>query len=243
MTPLILANATEAANAVAERIITLLQDKPDAVLGLATGATMEPVYHALIGAHRAGRVSFSRALSFNLDEYVGLHPTHPGSYRSTMNRLLFDHVDIDLSRTHVPDGMASDIERAAADYEQQIAEAGGIDLQLLGIGRNGHIGFNEPGSPLESRTRQVRLHAETLTANRTFFADARVPETAITLGIATILSARSIVVLATGAAKQAAVAEALAGRFDPACPASALSAHGDVTWILDSAAAPGARAA
>lgn len=243
MTPLILATAKEAADAVAERIVTLLREKPEAVLGLATGATMEPVYQALIAAHRAGRVSFARAASFNLDEYVGLPPAHPGSYRATMNRLLFDHVDIDISRTHVPDGMAGDAGRAAADYEREIAEAGGIDLQLLGIGRNGHIGFNEPGSSLDSRTRQVQLHAETLSANRPFFADARVPETAITMGIATILSARSIVVLATGAAKQAAVAKALAGRFDPACPASALSTHGDVTWILDPAAAPGARAA
>lgn len=243
MTPLILADATEAAAAVADRIVSLVQSKPDAVLGLATGATMEPVYAAVIAAHRAGRVSFSRVSSFNLDEYVGLPTEHPGSYRSTMNRLLFEHIDIDPARTHVPDGMANDTDAAAEAYERQILQAGGIDLQLLGIGRNGHIGFNEPGSRLDSRTRRVELHAETLTANRAFFEDGCVPQQAITMGIATILSARSILVLATGAAKKAAISQAFAGSFTPACPASALVGHPDVTWILDPAAAPDAEAA
>lgn len=238
MIPIILADAPQAANATAERIIAVLRDKPKAVLGLATGATMEPVYAALVAAYRGGRVSFSRATTFNLDEYVGIPPDHPGSYRATMNRLSFDHVDIDLSRTHVPDGMAPDPEEAAESYEFHIGQAAGIDLQLLGIGRNGHIGFNEPGSSLHSHTRHVVLHAETLAANQGFFADADVPRSAITMGIATIMKARSILVLATGTAKKPAVRQALAGRHDPDSPASALAGHADVTWILDQAAAP-----
>lgn len=238
MTPIILADAPQAANATAERIIAVLRDKPEAVLGLATGATMEPVYAALVTAYHGGRVSFSRATTFNLDEYVGIPPGHPGSYRATMNRLFFDHVDIELSRTHVPDGMAANPEEAAETYEFHIRQATGIDLQLLGIGRNGHIGFNEPGSGLHSRTRHVVLHAETLAANQSFFSDADVPRSAITMGIATILTARSILVLATGTAKQTAVRQALAGRYTPDCPASALAGHADVTWILDQAAAP-----
>ncbi|MBB3946877.1 glucosamine-6-phosphate deaminase [Rhizobium skierniewicense] len=241
MTPIILADAPQAANAVAERIIAVLRDKPEAVLGLATGATMEPVYAALVAAYLSGRVSFSRTTTFNLDEYVGIPPDHPGSYRATMNRLLFDHVDIELSRTHVPDGMAANPEEAAEAYELQIRQAGCIDLQLLGIGRNGHIGFNEPGSTLQSRTRHVVLHSETLAANQDFFEDAEVPRSAITMGIATILTARSILVLATGNAKQSAVRQALAGGYHSDCPASALAGHTDVTWILDDAAAQSAR--
>jgi glucosamine-6-phosphate deaminase len=237
MTPRIHPQATDAAHAVAEEIVHLLHRKPDAVLGLATGATMEPVYEALVMAHRAGRCSFAKASSFNLDEYVGLPPEHDGSYRSTMNRLLFDHVDMDHTRTHVPDGMAPNPQHAAIAYEEMIAEHGPIDLQLLGIGRNGHIGFNEPGSALDSRTRLVDLHAETLAANRAFFRDRPVPLQAITMGIASILSAKSILVLATGQAKQPAIKQALSGRFDPACPASALIEHPDVRWVLDCAAA------
>ncbi len=243
MTPVILANASEAAHAVAGHIVTFVRSKPDAVLGLATGATMEPVYDALRRAYRHGDISFSLVTTFNLDEYVGLPADHPGSYRATMNRLLFDHVDIDPSRTHLPDGTAGDLVAAGIAYETAIGKAGGIDLQLLGIGSNGHIGFNEPGSPLNSRTRCVSLHAETLSANQRFFLDRRVPQEAITMGITSILAAKRIIVLATGAAKKDAVARALCGRFDPACPASALGAHGDVTWVLDRAASANANAA
>jgi glucosamine-6-phosphate deaminase len=231
------ADSTAAAHCVAEEIIQVLNRKPDAVLGLATGATMEPVYRALIAAFRSGRVSFAKTFTFNLDEYVGLAADHPGSYRSTMNRLLFDHVDIDLARTHVPDGVAADPHLAAEIYERMIKDNGPIDLQLLGIGRNGHIGFNEPGSAIDSRTRLVDLHGETLEANRTFFEDSSVPQQAITMGIESILSAKRILVLATGKSKHAAVSEALNGRFDASCPASALALHADVTWFLDTAAA------
>ncbi len=232
-------DAREAARLVATRIVAFMKEKPDAVLGLATGATMEPVYAELVAAYRAGNVSFASASTFNLDEYVGLASEHPAAYRSTMNRLLFDHVDIDKTRTHVPDGHASDPSAAAARYEAAIAATGPIDLQLLGIGRNGHIGFNEPGSPLDSRTRVVELHSSTLDANRAFFPDGRMPHFAITMGIATILQARRILLLATGPAKRDAVVRAHAGGFDIDCPASALSDHANVEWIVDAEAAAG----
>ena len=231
------ADAAAAAAITAERIIALLDQKPDAVLGLATGATMEPVYANLVAAYRDGRVSFAKATTFNLDEYVGLAPEHPQSYRSTMQRLLFDHVDIDRRKTHVPGGDASDLQSAAERYEQAIASHGPIDLQLLGIGRNGHIGFNEPGSAADSRTRVVALHEATREANRPFFDGEAVPDQAVTMGICTILQARRILLLATGAAKCQAIANALSGGLSIDCPASALGGHGNVEWVLDAEAA------
>ncbi len=231
-----------AADAVAMHIINTLKTKPHAVLGLATGATMEPVYAYIVAAFKRGEVSFAGVTTFNLDEYAGLAPSDPGSYRSTMDRLLFDHVDIDKNRTFLPEASATAWEAAAERYEAMIVEAGGIDLQLLGIGRNGHIGFNEPGSLIDSRTRLVELHADTLAANARFFADGQVPKSAITMGIGTILSAREIVVLATGAAKAEAVNRAHSGAFSIDCPASALQTHGNVLWFLDTDAA-NARAA
>ncbi|MQT11797.1 glucosamine-6-phosphate deaminase [Segnochrobactrum spirostomi] len=211
---------------------------PSSVLGLATGGTVEPLYAALITRHRAGGVSFAHASSFNLDEYVGLSPDHPASYRATMRRLLFDHVDIDAARTFLPHGAAADLDAEATAYEAAIRAAGGIDLQLLGIGSNGHIGFNEPGSPLASRTRVVALTEETRTANSRFFGPGEtVPTEAITMGIATILEARRILMLATGTAKAEAIAAALHGPVGDACPASALQLHGAVTVLADRAAA------
>lgn len=226
-----------AAQSVADLIALTLRNTPSAVLGLATGGTMEPVYAKLVAAYRRGDISFAHCMTFNLDEYVGLSADHPGSYRSTMNALLFDHVDIDKARTFVPDASTDDAERIGEIYEEKIRAAGGIDLQLLGIGRNGHIGFNEPGSAKDSRTRLVTLHAETLEANARFFTDRPVPTSAVTMGIGTILSAAQIVVLATGAGKADAVLHATNGNFDPACPASALLEHNNVKWVLDTAAA------
>lgn len=231
-----------AAEAVAMHILGTVKTKPNAVLGLATGATMEPVYAHIIAAFQRGEVSFAGVTTFNLDEYAGLAPSDPGSYRSTMDRLLFDHVDIDKSRTFLPEASIDKWETAAEHYEQMIKDAGGIDLQLLGIGRNGHIGFNEPGSLITSRTRLVELHEDTLSANAKFFADGQVPRSAVTMGIGTILSAREIVVLATGAAKADAVRRAHSGAFNIDCPASALQNHSNVLWFLDTDAA-NARAA
>ncbi|HBF28070.1 glucosamine-6-phosphate deaminase [Rhizobium sp.] len=231
-----------AAEAVASHIINVVKSKPNAILGLATGATMEPVYAHIVDAFRRGGLSFTGVTTFNLDEYAGLAASDPGSYRSTMDRLLFDHIDINKSRTFLPEASASESEVAAAHYENLIKQAGGVDLQLLGIGRNGHIGFNEPGSAITSRTRLVELHADTLAANAKFFADGKVPTSAVTMGIGTILSAREIVVLATGAAKANAVSRARSGAFSVDCPASALQTHDHVTWFLDHDAA-NARAA
>lgn len=228
----------DATAAFVAHIVGRLAGTPRMVLGLATGATMVLVYAGLAAAYRAGAVSFREVTSFNLDEYVGVAPGHPSSYRATMDALLFSQVDIDPARTFVPLGDAPDLGAEAARYEQAIGDAGGIDLQLLGIGRNGHIGFNEPGSPFASRTRIVDLHPATRAANAGFFPDAEVPRQAITMGIATILSARSLAVLATGSGKRDAVRAALYGPATPACPASALQSHPDRGWWLDSAAAP-----
>lgn len=228
-----------AADAVAELVIAVIQRKPNAVLGLATGATMEPVYARLVDAFKRGEVSFAGVTSFNLDEYAELPTSHPCSYRSTMNALLFDHVDIEKAKTFLPQVSGSPGE----GYERMIEEAGGIDLQLLGIGRNGHIGFNEPGSTRESRTRLVKLHEDTLKANARFFSDGPVPTTAVTMGISTILSARQIALLATGGAKADAIRRAGCGGFQAECPASALQEHDNVTWFLDTAAAGLAKAA
>lgn len=232
-----------AAAAAAEIIMRTVKARPNVVLGLATGVTMEPVYAKLVSAFEQGDVSFADITAFNLDEYAGLPASHPSSYRSTMNTLFFDHVDIDKSRTYLPETLSERQEEAGLHYEQMIADAGGIDLQLLGIGRNGHIGFNEPGSHKDSRTRLVGLHKETLEANSRFFTDRPVPVSAVTMGVGTILAAREIVVLATGQAKADAVYRANSGRFDPACPASALQDHARVTWVMDSAAAMGKIAA
>lgn len=228
----------EAARRVAERIAEAIRSQPDIVLGLATGGTPVGVYRELIRMHREESLDFSQVTSFNLDEYVGLGPEHPQSYRSFMQQQLFDHVNIEPSRTHVPDGLAADVEAHARAYEAEIEAAGGIDLQLLGIGDNGHIAFNEPGSPPDSRTRRVDLTEETIQANSRFFSSIdEVPRHAITMGIGTILEAKRIVLMATGERKAEAVARAVEGPTDPESPASQLQRADDVTFVLDKAAA------
>ncbi len=234
---IVLDDAAAIARHVAAMFAGLLTDRPNAVLGLATGGTPVPIYQALIARHRAGEISFRDAASFNLDEYVGLPRTHPASFAYFMATTLFDHVDITPSRTHIPDGMATDAEAESARYEAAIAKAGGIDLQLLGIGANGHVGFNEPGSAFASRTRKVTLTASTRAANRRFFAGGEVPEQALTMGIGTILEARALVLVATGAGKAEAIARMLQAPPSPDCPASALQLHPDATVVCDREAA------
>lgn len=208
------------------------------VLGLATGGTPVGVYRELVKQYRAGKLDFSQMTSFNLDEYVGLAAQHPQSFRYFMQQHLFDHLNVVAERTHVPDGTADDLQRHAEQYEMEIRDSGGIDLQLLGIGSNGHIAFNEPGSPLDSRTRVVELTDETIEANARFFDSAdQVPRRAITMGIGTILEAKRIVLMATGESKAEAVADAIGGRCDPRNPASALQLHSDVVFVLDRSAA------
>ncbi|PZX11717.1 glucosamine-6-phosphate deaminase [Palleronia aestuarii] len=234
MKVLILPDAQKAADRTAEVIAATVTARPDATLGLATGGTMEGVYEHLVTLGP----DMSRSTTFNLDEYVGLSPDHPQSYRRFMQTHLFDPLGMPRKRTHLPRGDAPDPEAEARRYERAIADAGGIDLQLLGIGRNGHIGFNEPSSSLGSRCRIKTLTRATRDANSRFFASLdEVPRHAITMGIATILDARRVVLLATGSAKARAVADMVEGPISARCPASALQLHPAADIICDEAAA------
>jgi glucosamine-6-phosphate deaminase len=234
---LILDNAEAAAARVAEIVAARLAAQPATVLGLATGETMRPVYARLVTLHREGRADFARATTFNLDEYVGVAPEHPASFHAFMRETLFDHVNLPPARGHLPRGDAADPEAEARDYEARIRAAGGIDLQVLGIGRNGHVAFNEPTSSLGSRTRIKTLTEATRIANAPAFAPKPVPRHAITMGIATILEARACVLLATGASKAEAVARMVEGPLGADCPATALQMHPAATVVLDGAAA------
>ena len=238
----------DAAGAVARQaagtFADLIHGRPDAILGFATGATPEQTYAELVRRRREEGLSFVRVTSFNLDEYWGLDGDHEQSYRSFMNRHLFDKIDIRPWNTHVLNGRASNPRLECEAFEAKLLAVGGVDLWLLGIGVNGHIAFNEPGSPVDSRTRLVSLSQDTIDANSDgrFFKDPReVPRCALSVGIGTIRDARRVVLLATGARKAAAVAAAVEGPFTPACPASLLQDHPDCTFILDREAAAGLR--
>lgn len=225
-----------AARIVAQQI----RNKPNCVLGLATGSSPIGLYRELIRMHSEDGLDFSCLTSFNLDEYLGLAPQHPQSYRTFMNQNLFEHVNIDLQRTHVPSGVANDIDSHAKAYEQSIYDAGGIDLQILGIGSDGHIAFNEPGSPLDSRTRVVDLEDQTVSDNARFFESIEdVPRQAITMGVGTILEARQILLVANGEGKSSAITNAVHGEVSTQCTASALQNHPNTTFLLDSSAASG----
>lgn len=231
-------DATAVAEYGAAIFIRQIMQKPDSVLGLATGSTPVALYQQLISAYQAKKISFNQVKSFNLDEYLGLAPEHPQSYRYFMQQQLFNHIDIRLENTAVPEGAAADPLQACQDYEQRIVESGGIDLQLLGLGRNGHIGFNEPSSGLRSRTRIKTLTKETIADNARFFsADEYQPHLSITMGIGTILDARKVVLLATGESKAAAVKAMIEGPLSASCPASALQLHQNVVVVIDEAAA------
>lgn len=230
---IIVADAAEMGQVGGALIANDMAAKPHYVLGLATGSTPIPVYEDLVRRHREDGLDFSRVVTFNLDEYVGLPPDHEQSYRRFMNERLFDHVNIDPKSTHVPDGMAGDIPGCCEKYEAMIEDVGGVDLQVLGIGTNGHIGFNEPGSSIASRTRQVKLSKKTIEDNGRFFESVEdVPSSAITMGTATVLDAQRVVLFASGESKAQAVADALEGPLCVKCPASALQLHPDVTYVL-----------
>jgi glucosamine-6-phosphate deaminase len=227
---------------VADAVVALIRRKPAAVLGLATGASPLPVYDELVRRHGAGEVSFAAVWGFCLDEYVGLPPDHPEAYRSVIRRVFADRVG--LAGVRAPDGTAADLLAAGAEFEAAIASAGGTDLQLLGIGADGHIGFNEPGSSLGSRTRLKTLTARTRSDNARFFGpDEEVPRHVLTQGIATILEARHIVLVAAGAAKAAPIAAAVEGPLTAMVPASALQLHPHTTVVIDDAAAADLRLA
>lgn len=227
-----------AARLTARLIEKALRDRPTLVLGLATGRTMELVYRLLSEAHEGRGLDFSLCRTFNLDEYVGLPPEHQGTYRSYMNRHLFDRVNIDLRNTHIPNGQAPDLEQECRRYEEQIRECGGIDLQLLGIGQDGHIGFNEPLSALLSRTREKALTPQTIAQNSRLFADpAEMPRRALTMGVGTIMDAKRLIMLVTGSEKAGVLAKAVEGPITAMVTASALQLHARCTVIADEAAA------
>lgn len=223
----------------AKLIAAAIRRNPALRLGLATGNTMVGVYRELSRMHRQEALDFSGVVSFNLDEYLGISANHPQSFRRFMHEHFFSQVNIRPENIHIPDGgIRGEYEEYCARYDQEIREAGGVDLQLLGIGRNGHIGFNEPTSSLGSRTRLKVLSSETLEDNRKFFsAGESMPECAITVGIGTILEARRILLLATGTAKAQAIADAIEGPVTSGVTASALQHHADVTFVIDELAA------
>ncbi len=230
----------EAASIIAARIIAkLVRTKPDCVLGLATGSTPLATYRELARMHREDGLDFSKVTTFNLDEYVGLPPDHSHSYHAFMDEHFFRHVNVPRANIHIPDGMARDVPEECASYEAAIVAAGGIDLQLLGIGTDGHIGFNEPSSSLASRTRIKTLTERTRADNARFFDGdlARVPFHCITMGVGTIMASREVLMLAFGANKAAAVAAAVEGSITAMNPASVLQMHPVAKCIVDEPAA------
>jgi glucosamine-6-phosphate deaminase len=223
----------EVASAVARHLADALAAKPAATLGLATGKTFIPIYAEIVARYKNGDMSFAEAASFNLDEYIGLPGEHPSSFRSYMEENLFRHVNFPAGDAHLP-GVEGDIDAACAAYEAAIVARGGIDLQLLGIGQNGHIGFNEPGSAFDSRTRQVELTQSTIEANTSDFPAGELPPpSAVTMGVGTIVDAKEIVLVALGANKTDALKAAFTAAPSTDCPASALQAHGKVVVYCD----------
>jgi len=232
-------DSEEISRQAAQLVAGAVRKKPELVLGLATGSTMVGVYRHLAQLHQEESLDFSRVVTFNLDEYLGLPATHSQSFHYFMREHFFSHVNVDPRNIHIPDGtIPGNYDQYCASYEDDIRKAGGIDLQVLGIGRNGHIGFNEPTSSLASRTRLKVLSQETMDDNAKSLAPGEErPRCAITMGIGTILEARKIILLATGAAKAAAVAKSIEGPIASAVSASALQLHPEVTFVVDEQAA------
>ena len=207
--------------------------KPNCVLGLATGSSPLGAYAKIAEKYNAGEVDFANVTSINLDEYVGLDGTHDQSYRYFMNNNLFKNINIDLEKTHVPNGCAEDVDAECKAYDALIESVGGIDLQLLGIGLDGHIGFNEPDSVFVAATHPVKLDESTIDANARFFASRDdVPRYAITMGMMSIMQAKKILLIANGESKRAILERAFSGPVDPMVPASILQLHPDVTVIF-----------
>ena len=222
--------STWAAEIVAQEI----KEKNDLVLGLATGSTPEGLYRLLVQMYQEGTLDFSKVITFNLDEYLGLAPTHPQSYAYFMHQHLFAHINIKAENIHLPDGLAKDLPAFCREYEEKIAAAGGIHLQILGIGRNGHIGFNEPNDYLSAGTHVVSLTEETIDANSRFFnSKDEVPRQAVTMGMGTILKAKKILLMANGKTKAEAIKGTLSGKITTKIPASFLQLHKDLTVIID----------
>ena len=231
---IVVKNYQEMSSCAAKYFAKVISDKPDCVLGLATGDTPIGMYDCLAEEYRQGKLDFSRVRSVNLDEYYPISPDNDQSYRYFMNEKLFDRVNIRKDATMVPDGTAKDVESACRAYENAIDALGGIDIQVLGIGRNGHIGFNEPAKELIPFTHLTELTESTIEANARFFEDeTQVPRHALTMGIQSVFKARKIILLASGANKAEAVCAMLKGNISTNCPASLLCLHPDVTLICD----------
>jgi len=215
----------------ADIFLSAIRRNPRIVLGLTTGRTPVTMYKRVVAACSREYHCFRDVVTFNLDEYIGIESTHPGSYCTFMKHHLFDHIDIDRANAHIPNGMAADAGAECARYEREIANAGGLDLTFLGLGSNGHIGFNEPGTPFDSRTRVVALTESTRAANAPLFPDGNVPTHAITMGIGTILESKSIILLASGEKKRPAIERLRSGDITEDFPASALWRHPNVTVL------------
>ena len=234
---LIIINATheETSMQAAKIVANQIRRKPRSVIGLSTGQTPLGLYSELIRSHREDGLDFSKVTTFNLDEYVGISNDHPQSFFRQIHRNFLDHINIKATNVHIPAGSTADLEKTCADYEAAIRDAGGIDLQILGIGRTGHIGFNEPTSSFASRTRLKTLSDETIRDN--IKLDESLPAVAVTMGIGTILEARQLLLLASGTSKADAMAKAIEGPLTSSVSASALQLHADVSVLLDEAAA------
>lgn len=236
---IIIAQNKEEFDKIAADIVSQqLKDKPDSVLGLATGSTPLGLYAELVERNKKGEIDFSQVKTFNLDEYKGLAKTHPQSYYYFMFKHLFSKVNIQPENINIPNGEVEDSAKECEEYEKKIKEAGGIDLQILGIGHNGHIGFNEPGTPFESTTSLIELDQRTIEANSRFFDSIdEVPRQALSMGIKTIMQARKIVLMISGKDKAEIAAKAIKGPITTEVPASVLQLHPFVTVLLDQEAA------
>jgi glucosamine-6-phosphate deaminase len=235
---IILPSAAEASEVAARLIARQVREKPSSVLGLATGSTPCKLYQLLARMHREDGLDFSKATTFNLDEYVNLDPTHPASYHQFMEENFFSHVNVRRESVHIPDGMVADVPAHCAEYERAIRKAGGIDLQILGLGSDGHLGFNEPGSSLASRTRIKTLTERTRSDNARFFTGAQeVPHHVITMGLGTIMESRMCLLLAFGKAKAEAVAASVEGPVTASVPGSLLQFHPQAKVLLDAESA------
>ena len=232
-------SSEQIAEVAADFYSELLSSNPQAVLGLATGSSPVPLYNELIRRHRAGQISFAQAKAFLLDEYIGLAAAHPEAYRNFIDRVFVGHVDFAPGAVQGPDGTASDIDEAAAEYEQAIEDAGWVDLQLLGIGTDGHIAFNEPGGSLSSPVHSQSLVEQTRADNARFFEGdiSQVPKMALTQGLGTISKAKKVLLIAEGEQKAEAIAQLVEGAVSALWPATVLQFHGDTTVLVDEGAA------
>lgn len=231
-------NYDELSKVAANEMANIIRNNPKAILGLATGGSPVGMYKELIKMNQSGDIDFSKVTTVNLDEYVGLSGDHPQSYRYFMNNTLFNHINIDKKNTYVPNGLAENIEEECKNYDAKIAELGGTDVQLLGVGNNGHIAFNEPDSSLVSGTHLTGLTEDTIKANARFFDTIdEVPKTALTMGLGGIMKSKKIIVIASGESKAEAVRGMVSGKISTNMPASMLQMHRDVVVIVDEDAA------